>query len=43
MSYATDDAENCSAREVIYLCRGQLLGEVCQEKGASSFQTPRCC
>jgi hypothetical protein len=32
MSYATDDAEMFSAREILYLCRGKLLGEVRQEK-----------
>jgi len=32
MSYATDDAESYSAREILYLCRGKLLGEVRQER-----------
>ncbi len=32
MSYATDDAESYSAREILYLCRGKLLNEVRQEK-----------
>ena len=32
MSYASDDAETFSAREILYLCRGKLLGEVRQEK-----------
>ncbi|HEY4367501.1 MAG TPA: hypothetical protein VGN07_09750 [Steroidobacteraceae bacterium] len=35
MSYATDDAERYSAREILYLCRGKLLGEVRQEKSCS--------
>ena len=35
MSYATYDAEMSSAREILYLCRGKLLGEVCQEKSRS--------
>ncbi|PMQ03343.1 hypothetical protein DyAD56_20070 [Dyella sp. AD56] len=35
MSYATDDAEMSSAREILYLCRGKLLGEVRQEKSCS--------
>ena len=35
MSYATDDADMSSAREILYLCRGKLLGEVRQEKSCS--------
>lgn len=35
MSYASDDAEMFSAREILYLCRGKLLGEVRQEKSCS--------
>lgn len=35
MSYATDDAEMFSAREILYLCRGKLLG---QERGQVHFR-----
>lgn len=31
MCYATDDAEISSAREILYLCRGKLLGDVRRE------------
>lgn len=36
MGYATDDAEMFSAREILYLCRGKLLGEVRQESRAAN-------
>jgi hypothetical protein len=35
MSYASDDAEMFSAREILCLCRGKLPGEVRQEKSCS--------
>lgn len=35
MSYATDDAEMFSAREILCLCRGKLLGEIRQETSSS--------
>lgn len=35
MSYATDDADMSSTREILYLCRGKLLANVRQERSCS--------
>lgn len=35
MSYATDDAEMSSAREILFHCRGKLSTEILREKSKS--------
>ncbi|WP_199097664.1 hypothetical protein [Dyella sp. ASV21] len=35
MSYATDDAEMSSAREILFHCRGQIWAAIRQEKSRS--------
>lgn len=41
MSYATDDAEISSAREILFHCRGQLSAEIRQEKSRSQPDAQR--
>lgn len=41
MSYATDDAEMSSAREILFLCRGKLSNEILREKAKSQPDAQR--
>ena len=41
MSYATDDAEMSSAREILFHCRGQLSAAIRQEKSRSQPNAQR--
>lgn len=41
MSYATDDAEMSSAREILFHCRGKLLNEILRERAKSQPDAQR--
>lgn len=41
MSYATDDAEMSSAREILFHCRGQLSAEIRKEASRSQPDAQR--